>query len=118
MTLVAKLFAGVALCAALTLGARLTARGGELERRDEPTAHGRHSRFHVYAPTAEARLFFEGTLVKGSGQDRAFYSPELEQGRRYAFTVVAVWVENGREVTHEMRVAFWAGDDVVIDFRR
>jgi len=31
---------------------------------------------------------------------------------------VATWVENGREVTHETKVVFHAGEDVAVDFRR
>ncbi len=114
----AKLFAGLVLCTVLTAGAALTAAGGELDRTEESAARGRHSRFRVHMPTADARLYFEGTLLRGTGLDRTFSSPELEDGKRYAYTAVAVWVENGREVTHEMHVAFWAGDDVVLNFRR
>jgi uncharacterized protein (TIGR03000 family) len=114
---VVKLMLRLALCAGLTLGAALMATGGELDRHEEAT-RVRESRFLVHPPTADARLYFEGALLKGTGLDREFRSPLLEEGKRFAYTVVAVWVENGREVTHEMHVAFWAGDDVVLNFRR
>jgi uncharacterized protein (TIGR03000 family) len=102
----------VALCAALVL-ASVSAAAAE-----EPAARGRCCAVCVHPPTPEARLYFEGTLLPGTGPRREFRSPVLEAGKRYTYTVVAVWVENGREVTHEMRVAFRAGDDVVVDFRR
>src|SRR5262249_6158320 len=115
---VTKLIVRAALCAALTLcGASIVA-GGELTRPDEETVRGRACTIRVHPPTSEAKLYFEGTLIKGTGCDRCFHSPMLQEGKRYAYRVVAVWVGNGREVAHEMRVAFWAGDDVVLDFRR
>jgi uncharacterized protein (TIGR03000 family) len=115
---VAKLLLRIALCAALTLCGGAAAVGGDLDRTDGPEVRGRASTIRVHPPTPEARLFFEGTLLQGMGRERTFRSPVLEEGKRYAYTVVAVWVENGREVVHEMRVKFWAGDDVVLDFRR
>jgi uncharacterized protein (TIGR03000 family) len=84
----------------------------------EPEVALRSSTFKVRPPTPEARLYFEGMLLKGSGRERTFRTPGLEAGRHFAYTIVAAWVENGREVTHEMRVTFFAGDDVVLDFRR
>jgi uncharacterized protein (TIGR03000 family) len=115
---VAKLMVRLALCAILTLSGASIAGGGELDRHEESAARGRESTFRVHPPTADARLFCEGMLLRGTGVDRLFRSPLLEDGKRFAYKVIAVWVENGREVTHEMRVAFWAGDDVVLDFRR
>ncbi len=106
------------LCAVLAICAGSMAAAGELDRHEEPAARGRESLFRVRPPTADAKLFFEGTLMRGSGRERTLRSPALEEGKRYSYTVVAVWVENGREVTHEMRVAFQAGDDVIVDFQR
>jgi uncharacterized protein (TIGR03000 family) len=106
-----------ALCAALALcGAPISA--AELTRREVPEVSLRSSTFRVRPPTPEARLYFEGSPVEGTGRERTFRTPALDAGRHFAYTVVAVWVENGREVTHEMHVKFFAGDDVVLDFRR
>jgi uncharacterized protein (TIGR03000 family) len=57
-------------------------------------------------------------LTKATGTDRSFKSPALENGKRYTYRVTATWIEKGREVNHETTIAFRAGEDVVIDFRR
>ena len=106
------------LCAALVLCGGSIARGGDLDRQERAAARGRACTFRVHPPVADAKLYFEGVLIRGTGLERRFRSPELEEGRHYAYTVLAVWVEHGREVTHEMHVKFWAGDDVVLNFRR
>ena len=113
----ANRLAHTVLCAVVLLSVSPLA-AGELDRTPEPPPRNRACTFHVHPPRADARLYFEGTLMTGSGDSRTFHSPPLEEGRHYAYRVVAVWVENDREVTHEMQVKFWAGDDVVLDFRR
>jgi uncharacterized protein (TIGR03000 family) len=114
---VANMFTRTVLCVvvALCLG-RAAAEG--LDRPEEPAAQGRVSTFRVSPPTADARVFFEGVLMRGTGRQRTMHSPALEEGKRYTYTVIAVWVEKGQEVTHEMRVPFQAGEDVIVDFRR
>ncbi len=107
-----------ALCAALALGGASVAAAGELTRTEEPRRDLRSSVIKVRAPTPEARLYFEGMLVEGTGNERTFHTPALAAGRHFAYTIVAAWVENGREVTHEMCVEFFAGDDVILNFRR
>jgi uncharacterized protein (TIGR03000 family) len=69
-------------------------------------------------PTEEAKLYFDDYQCKEKGKDRSFRSPALADGKRYTYKVVATWVENGREVTHETKIVFSAGEDVSVDFRR
>jgi len=114
---VANRFARTVLCAVLLFGASW-ASAGELDRSPEPVDRGRASTFRAHPPRDDARLYFEGTLIHGTGIERTFHSPLLVEGKRYAYKVIAVWVENDREVMHEMHVKFWAGDDVILDFRR
>jgi uncharacterized protein (TIGR03000 family) len=83
-----------------------------------PTEKGRESKIHVYLPAAEAKLYFDDTLTKATGKDRSFRSPALTGGQRYTYKVMATWVENGHEVTHETKIVFEAGQDVAVDFRR
>ena len=119
-----KLFARAAACAAVILCAGPAVAGGERESRDEPAvkaapaARGRESKIRVFLPTSEARLYVENTLTPGGGRDREFHSPALDEGRRYSYRLVAVWVEDGREVTHEAWITFWGGEDVRVSFRR
>jgi len=114
---VANRFARTVLCAVVLLSAS-PLMAGELDRTPEPPIRNRACTFHVHPPSAYARLYFEGTLMQGSGDSRTFHWPPVEEGKHYAYKVVAVWVENDREVTHEMHVKFWAGNDVVLNFRR
>ncbi|HEX5273299.1 MAG TPA: TIGR03000 domain-containing protein [Gemmataceae bacterium] len=119
----AKLFVRVALCAALLVCCGVAWAGGNESKSDPmvkttPTEKGRESKIHVYLPTPESKLYFENTLMKGTGKDRTFKSPALEEGKRYEYQVVVVWVENGREVSHETKIVFKAGEDVAVDFRR
>ena len=119
-----KLFVRVALCAVLALsggsllaGDTVDGKGGPTVK-TTPTEKGRESKIHVYLPTAEAKLYFDDTLTKATGRERSFRSPALAEGQRYTYKVVALWVENGREVSHETKVVFEAGQDVAVDFRR
>jgi uncharacterized protein (TIGR03000 family) len=115
---VKKLFARALLCAAVALCAGPAAAGGGLEGRDGPAARGRESRIRVYLPTTETRLYVENVLTPGSGRDRLFRVPGLDEGKRYAYTLLAVYMEGGREVTHEAHIDFWGGEDVRVSFRR
>ncbi len=120
----AKLFVRIVLCAALFVCGGFLWAGGEVDGQAGPTVKvtptekGRACKIHVYLPTAEAKLYFDDTLTKATGKDRSFRSPALEDGKRYSYKVVALWVENGREVSHETKVVFRAGEDVAVDFRR
>jgi uncharacterized protein (TIGR03000 family) len=120
----AKLIVRVALCAALALYGTAVLAGGEADGKDGPsvkttkTEKGKESKIHVFLPTDEAKLFFDGNQTKLTGKDRNFRSPALEDGKRYTYKIMATWVENGREVQHETKIVFSAGEDVAVDFRR
>jgi uncharacterized protein (TIGR03000 family) len=83
-----------------------------------PTEMGRESKIHVYLPTPEAKVYFDEMMTKATGKQRSFCSPALEDGKRYCYKVIAIWIENDREVTHETKVVFRAGEDITVDFRR
>ncbi len=121
----AKSIVRVALCAALLVCGGVAWAGGESvdgksdpSVKTTPTEKGRESKIHIYLPTAEAKLYFDGTRMTATGKERSFRSPALEEGKRYSYDVVVVYVENGREVSHETKVIFRAGEDVAVDFRR
>jgi uncharacterized protein (TIGR03000 family) len=121
---VAKVTVRAVLGASLVLMGGPAWAGGELDRgaapavRNMPAAAGRESKVRVYLPTADARLYFDGTLTRETGPERVFRAPGLDGNKRYGYRLLAVWVENGREVTHEANIAFWGGDDVAVSFRR
>ena len=56
-----------------------------------------------------ARLYFDDTLTRATGGERMFRAVGLNDNKRYTYRLVAVWVENGREVTHETWITFWGG---------
>jgi uncharacterized protein (TIGR03000 family) len=64
---------------------------------------------------ADAELWFNGTKMKTTGRERAFYSPELMPGRRYTYEVRARWKENGHEVTQTRTVNVSAGAWVYVN---
>ena len=82
------------------------------------TEKGKESKIQVKLPTEDTKLYFDDYLCKQTTNDRSFRSPALEAGKRYTYKVVATWLENGREVTHETKISFHAGEDVAVDFRR
>jgi uncharacterized protein (TIGR03000 family) len=82
------------------------------------TEKGSASTIRVLLPTPEAKVWFDGVLTKATGKDRIFRSPALDAGKRYTYRVVAAWAEKGREVNHETKITFRAGEDVRVDFRR
>lgn len=120
----------LAFCLTLTLA--LSGRGAGEEReakKDEKkdtgpkvtttrTEAGRESKIRVLLPAPDARLTFDNTPTKATGKERTFRSPALEDGKRYMYKVTATWNdEKGRECSHETKVVFRAGEDVLIDFR-
>jgi len=76
----------------------------------DPTAH-----IAMRVPE-EAEIWFDGVKTTSTGEFRAFQSPPLTPGRRYAYEVRARWGENGHEVTQTQKVTVSAGADVTIRF--
>jgi uncharacterized protein (TIGR03000 family) len=119
-----KLLVCVTVCAALVLSAASLWAGGELDSKGNPsvktspTKSGRESTIVVHLPTNETKLYFDNAFIKGAGMKRTYKSPALAPGKRFTYKVVAVWVENGSEVSHETSIVFQAGEDVAVDFRR
>ncbi len=119
-----KWFAGLGLCALLFLAQGVAWSAGDTVSKNgpmvktTPTQKGKESKIRVFLPSAEAKLYFDDMLTKATGTERSFRSPALEADTRYCYKVIARWVENGREVTHETKIVFRAGEDVAVDFRR
>src|SRR5947209_1926920 len=83
-----KMFVRLALCAGLVVCGGFLRAEGTTAAPSEPTVKttktekGRESKIHVFLPTEEAKLYFDSTLTKATGKDRAFRSPALEEGKR------------------------------------
>src|SRR5262249_53231424 len=63
------------------------------------------ARLHVKLP-ADAVLWLNGQLMRRTGAERDFISPELKEGETYAYEVKARWVQDGlpKEETIEAKV--------------
>jgi uncharacterized protein (TIGR03000 family) len=70
----------------------------------------------VKVPQPTAEVFVDGTKTAQTGTDRTFESPPLEAGKKYAYTVTARWIENGRAVERSMQVTGEPGEVVRADF--
>jgi len=64
----------------------------------------------------DAAVSIEGQPVSQSGARRTFYSPPLEPGQNYTYTVTARWPENGQTVERTRTVSVRAGQETVVDF--
>jgi uncharacterized protein (TIGR03000 family) len=114
-----KLTGMVAFCLVLSLCATTVRAEGEPEVKVTPTEKGKESKIRVLLPTEDTKFYCDGKLcTKEKGKDRTFKSPALEAGKRYTYRLVATWIEDGKEVSHDANIEFRAGEDILIDFRR
>ncbi len=74
------------------------------------------ARIEVKVPTADADIWFEGVRTTRGGTTRLFRSPPLAAGRNYKYDVLALWNQDGREVTQKKTISVRAGDRVGVDF--
>ncbi len=91
-------------CACLAL-ALAPARGGEEEQR---------ATLRVRLP-ADARLVIDGQESRQTGLLRRFYSPPLEPGKSYHYTLEWTYQKDGKSVTRKKTVHIRAGDDKEVD---
>jgi uncharacterized protein (TIGR03000 family) len=80
------------------------------QARPDTTAH-----ITVTVP-ANAEVWFDGSQTNATGTMRAYQSPPLAPGSRYAYDIRARWNENGMEMTQTQRVQVMAGSRVRVDF--
>jgi uncharacterized protein (TIGR03000 family) len=67
------------------------------------------ARLTIELPAA-AKLYVDGTLVKGDGEARNFHTPDLTAGKTFYYDLKAEVVVDGKTVTQEKRVLVKAGD--------
>jgi uncharacterized protein (TIGR03000 family) len=77
---------------------------------------GVQSWFRVILPDPMARLTIQNQSMQSTGTERAFYTPTLERGKTYTYTLRAAWMENGAEVTREKKVDVVAGQNIIVNF--
>jgi len=67
---------------------------------------------------AEAQIWIEGDKTQQTGAFRRFVSPQLDQGKSYAYQIKAEWQENGKKISRTRKVTVHAGEAVDIDLAR
>ncbi len=65
-----------------------------------------------------AKLEIDGMKTTQTSSVRLFESPPLASGKKYSYTVKAIWTENGKEVTREQTVSVQAGRESAVDLRQ
>ena len=95
----------------IVIAALAFAAGGAKAQAEEKPA------YIVISLPADARLEIEGVATKSSGDTRRFQSPSLVVGKKYVYTVKAVWTHDGKEVVVERPVTVQAGQEAVVDLR-
>ena len=71
----------------------------------------------VLLPRADAKVWFDGSATSQQGMERSFYSPPLDPGSTYTYTIRARWMENGQPIERERRVNAQPGRSVTVSFR-
>lgn len=70
----------------------------------------------IKLPSPDAKLWIDDYQSRQNGMQRTMVTPSLEPGAKYAYTLIAMWTEDGEAVTRSRDVTFQAGQSVVIDF--
>jgi len=71
----------------------------------------------VSVPAPDAQVWFDNTPTRQQGMQRLYYSPPLESGSNYSYTIKARWTENGQTVDRQRKVQVQPGQSVNVDFR-
>jgi uncharacterized protein (TIGR03000 family) len=66
----------------------------------------------------ESPLWVEGRRTAATGTVRSFQSPPLPAGKKFLYTVRAVWFENGKWVGQSLEVSVRAGDMTALYLER
>jgi len=63
-----------------------------------------------------AKLTADGTATNLAGAERKFFTPDLQTGKDYQYTLTAEFVRDGKMVTESKKVVVRAGVQTVVDF--
>ena len=83
-----------------------------------PTPAADQAVVHVVLPDANAEVSLNGEKIESSGRERDFFSPQLESGRQYTYTVTASWSLGDRRVGDSRTITVTPGQRTVVDFTR
>jgi uncharacterized protein (TIGR03000 family) len=67
---------------------------------------------------AYAQLWFDDTPTKQTGTSRSFYTPQLDPGKAFKYTIRAQWEEDGKKMEKTKEIEVRAGQQTDVDFMR
>jgi len=70
---------------------------------------------HVMVPP-DAQVWFDGQETRQRGSERIFFSPPLDQGMNYSYSIKAAWNQNGQQVQQDRTVRVTPGQEVTVNF--
>ncbi len=73
------------------------------------------ARINVWVPTADAKVWIDGSPTQQTGTYRTFESPALTPGSSYSYTIKGQWVQDGKTVERSQTVHFKAGEQVSVN---
>jgi uncharacterized protein (TIGR03000 family) len=76
----------------------------------------RRAQVDVRLPSAGAEVWFDGVKMQLAGKTRRFFTPPLEPGSKYTYTVRARWLANGQTRQQTRNVYLRAGDVLDVAF--
>jgi uncharacterized protein (TIGR03000 family) len=84
---------------------------------DEIPAEDRDKgRIVLILPNPEASVSIDNEATTQKGTERQYFSPSLDPGKEYHYTIRATWEQDGKKATKERTVAVQAGYQTVVNF--
>ena len=71
----------------------------------------------VHVP-ANAQIWFDDAPTQQRGESRSFYTPPLDSGKTYHYTLRARWDDNGKMKEKTQKIEVRAGKQTDVDFAR
>jgi uncharacterized protein (TIGR03000 family) len=69
----------------------------------------------VILPDPSVVVWLDDHRTTSTGREREYATPPLQPGKKYTYTVTAMWERNGEVLTEERRVAVVAGRTTFVD---
>lgn len=103
----------IALAVALSAGGVCAADG--FQKRATPSPNGQRAELIINTPL-DGIVYIDGRRTYNSGMTRRFVTPPLAPGQQYFYEVKVTWIEGSRARESNRRVAFKAGDRIVLNY--
>jgi len=88
----------------------------EPKKKDKKDAKKEPGKVTIHLP-ADAKLTFNGVAATGTGEERSFLTPELDEDRDYEYVLAAEVTRDGQTVVATERVIVRAGNVTTVSLR-